>query len=89
MQPKAISGSAQFIKSLVLESDFLAYLPRILTQAEERTGLLISLPVAEARWKRHVHVLRRARGSLAPGAQTLLNELRQVCGSRRDLKMLA
>lgn len=89
VQPKAISGSAQFIKSLILESDFLAYLPRILTQAEERAGLLIPLPVAEARWKRDVHILRRARGSLAPGAQALLSELRQVCGSRRELKVPA
>jgi len=89
MQPKAISGSAQFIKSLVLDSDFLAYLPRILTQAEESAGLLVPLPVAEATWKRDVHILRRARGSLAPGAQALLSELRQVCGRRRELKVPA
>jgi DNA-binding transcriptional LysR family regulator len=88
-QPQAISGSAQFIKSLVLDSDFLAYLPRILTQAEESAKLLVALPVAAARWKRDVHILRRARGSLAPGAQALLKELRQVCGSRRELKVPA
>lgn len=88
-QPKAISGSAQFIKSLVLDSDFLAYLPRILTQAEESAGLMVALPVAEATWKRDVHILRRTRGSLAPGAQALLNELRQVCGRRRESKVSA
>ncbi len=84
--PKAISGSAQFIKSLLIDSDFLAYLPRILVRAEERAGVLKTLSIPKLTWTRDVYVWRRARSSLTPAARSLLQELRQVCGRKRKPK---
>jgi DNA-binding transcriptional LysR family regulator len=81
--PKAISGSAQFIKSLLIESDFLAYLPRILIRPEERVGLLKTLSIPKLTWTRDVYVLRRARSTLAPAARCLLMELRKICEKGR------
>jgi DNA-binding transcriptional LysR family regulator len=82
-EPKAISGSAQFIKSLLINSDFLAYLPRILVRAEERAGVLKALSIPKLTWTRDVYVWRRARSSLTPAARSLLKELHQVCGRKR------
>jgi DNA-binding transcriptional LysR family regulator len=84
--PKAISGSAQFIKSLLIDSDFLAYLPRILVRADEHAGVLKSLSIPKLTWTRDVYVWRRARSSLTPAARSLLQELRQICGRKRKSK---
>lgn len=74
--PTLISNSAHFIKSVVMESDYLTYLPRRLTRIEEDAGLLKALPFL--RWRRKVRLARRKRGSLSPAAAALISELQKV-----------
>ena len=76
------TNSIQFMKSLVMETDHLTYLPRIAITMEETTGLLASVHAPEASYRREVHVLHRARGTLSPAARALLHSIKLVCARR-------
>jgi DNA-binding transcriptional LysR family regulator len=68
--------SAVLMKSVVMQSDYLTFVPRELVYWEERTGLVKELPLAVPPWKRLVGVTMRARGSLNPAAELLIRCLR-------------
>lgn len=71
--------SAVLMKSAVLESNYLTFLPRELAHPEERDGRLVALPVAGGpSWSRIVGITRR-RGQ-APGiaATRLVDALREL-----------
>jgi DNA-binding transcriptional LysR family regulator len=70
--------SAVLMKTLVMQSDFLTFLPRELVYWEERTGLLAPLNVAAPSWRRFVGVTVRARAGINPAAQALINVLQAV-----------
>lgn len=70
--------SAVLMKTLVMQSDFLTFLPRELIYWEERAGLLAPLNLAAPSWRRNVGVTRRARAGMNPAAEVLIDALRAV-----------
>jgi DNA-binding transcriptional LysR family regulator len=72
--------SAVLMKTLVMQSDFLTFLPRELVYWEERAGLLAPLNIAAPSWRRLVGVTLRARAGTNPAAQALINALQAVGG---------
>ncbi len=72
--------SAVLMKTMVMQSDFLTFLPRELVFWEERSRQLAPLKLAAPSWRRVVGVTLRARGSLSPAAELLIDELRRAAG---------
>jgi DNA-binding transcriptional LysR family regulator len=70
--------SAVLMKTMVMQSDFLTFLPRELVYWEERAGLLTALSVDGYAWRRNVGVTMRARAGLNPAAQVLIKTLQEV-----------
>jgi DNA-binding transcriptional LysR family regulator len=70
--------SAVLMKTMVMQSDFLTFLPRELVYWEERAGLLAALNVGGHAWRRNVGVTMRARAGLNPAAQLLIKTLQDV-----------
>jgi DNA-binding transcriptional LysR family regulator len=70
--------SAVLMKTLVMQSDFLTFLPRELIYWEERAGFLAPLTLLGPAWRRNVGVTMRARAGLNPAAQVLIKTLQEV-----------
>jgi DNA-binding transcriptional LysR family regulator len=70
--------SAVLMKTLVMQSDFLTFLPRELVYWEERAGLLAPLNLVGHSWRRNVGVTMRARAGLNPAAHALISALQEV-----------
>lgn len=70
--------SAVLMKTLVMQSDFLTFLPRELVYWEERAGFLTPLSLVGLSWQRNVGVTMRARAGLNPAAQVLIKTLQEV-----------
>ena len=66
------------MKTLVMQSDFLTFLPRELVYWEERAGFLAPLSLLGPAWRRNVGVTLRARAGLNPAAQALIKTLQAV-----------
>jgi DNA-binding transcriptional LysR family regulator len=72
--------SAVLMKTMVMQSDFLTFLPRELIYWEERAGLLSALKLAAPSWHRLVGLTLRSRAGVNPAAQALIDILREVGG---------
>lgn len=72
------STSTVLMKSVVLQSDFLTFLPRELIYWEEQTGDLVALRVEGSSWTRAVGITRRSRGTLSPASRALIDALKRV-----------
>ena len=70
--------SAVLMKTMVMQSDFLTFLPRELVYWEERAGLLAPLNIVGYSWRRNVGVTMRARAGLNPAAELLIKTLQEV-----------
>lgn len=70
--------SAVLMKSAVMQSDFLTFMPRELIFWEERAGLLSALKLAASSWHRSVGITLRARAGISPAAQALIGSLQKV-----------
>jgi DNA-binding transcriptional LysR family regulator len=70
--------SAVLMKTLVMQSDFLTFLPRELVYWEERAGFVAPLNLIGPSWHRSVGVTMRARAGLNPAAQVLIKTLQDV-----------
>ena len=70
--------SAVLMKTVVMQSDFLTFLPRELIYWEERAGLLSALQLAATSWHRMVGLTLRARASISPAGKALIDALREV-----------
>lgn len=70
--------STVLMKSLVMQSDILTFIPRELIHWEERAGQLLALKVAGSDWVRAVGITRRRRGSLSPASRLLIDALKAV-----------
>jgi DNA-binding transcriptional LysR family regulator len=68
------------MKTMVMQSDFLTFLPRELIYWEERAGLLAALKLAAPSWHRIVGITLRTRAGVNPAAQALIDILREVGG---------
>jgi DNA-binding transcriptional LysR family regulator len=87
LEPPKVSletTSAVLMKTVVMQSDFLTFLPRELIYWEQRVGLLAPLKLAASSWRRTVGLTLRARGALSPAAQTLIRTLQEVAGEFRS-----
>jgi DNA-binding transcriptional LysR family regulator len=81
LQPPEVqleTTSAVLMKTMVIQSDFLTFLPRELVFWEEQAGLLSALSIAAPSWRRIVGVTMRARAAINPAAQELIDTLREV-----------
>jgi DNA-binding transcriptional LysR family regulator len=70
--------SAVLMKTMVMQSDLLTFLPRELVFWEERAGLLSALKLAATSWHRIVGLTLRARAGVTPAGQALIDVLREV-----------
>lgn len=70
--------STVLMKSVVMMTDFLTFLPRELVYWETQQGTLVPLPVSGPAWSRHVGITCRAQGELSPAAARLVQALRTV-----------
>ncbi len=77
-RPQILSGSAQFIKSMLREGDHLGYLPRLTTRVEEDAGLIIPIRVPALTWVRNVRLTTRTKGTIPPAGRALIAELREI-----------
>jgi DNA-binding transcriptional LysR family regulator len=83
LAPPAVSletTSAVLMKTVVMQSDFLTFLPRELIYWEERAGLLSALKLVAPSWHRMVGLTLRARAGISPAAQALIDSLAEVGG---------
>jgi DNA-binding transcriptional LysR family regulator len=72
--------SAVLMKTMVMQSDFLTFLPRELIYWEERAGLLSALKLAVPSWHRLVGLTFRSRAAINPAGRALIDILREVGG---------
>jgi len=70
--------SAVLMKTLVMQSDFLTFLPRELVYWEEKAGFLSPLNLIAPSWHRAVGVTTRARAGLNPAAEILIKTLQTI-----------
>lgn len=70
--------STVLMKSMLMQSDFLTFLPRELIYWEVQAGQLVPLNLGGASWPRAVGVTRRARGSLSVASKVLIEALKDA-----------
>lgn len=73
--------STVLMKSLVMHSDTLTFIPEELIHWERSAGQLVTLNVAGPDWTRWVGITRRRRGSLSPAARQLVEQLKAVAAA--------
>jgi DNA-binding transcriptional LysR family regulator len=78
--PEALveTTSTVLMKSMVMQSDCLTFIPRELIYWEALAGTLIALKVTAPRWQRLVGVTRRKRGSVSAAGKALIDALKEV-----------
>jgi DNA-binding transcriptional LysR family regulator len=69
------------MKSMLMQSDFLTFLPRELIYWELQAGQLTTLALSGPSWTRTVGITRRARGSLNVAGKVLVEALKEVAGT--------
>jgi DNA-binding transcriptional LysR family regulator len=70
--------STVLMKSLVMQSDFLTFLPRELIYWEVQAGQLTTLALGGPSWSRAVGITKRNRGSLSVASKVLVEALRDA-----------
>ena len=70
--------SAVLMKTVVMQSDFLTFLPRELIFWEERAGQLRALKLIAPSWRRVVGITLRARAASSPSALAMIDELKRA-----------
>ena len=70
--------STVLMKSMVMQSDALTFIPRELFHWEERARQLRALPVSGVEWVRAVGLTRRRQGALSPASRFVMECLRSV-----------
>jgi len=66
------------MKTVVMQSDFLTFLPRELIFWEERAGQLRALKLIAPSWRRVVGITLRARAASSPSALAMIDELKRA-----------
>ena len=70
--------STVLMKSMLMQSDFLTFLPRELIYWELQAGQLTTLALSGPTWNRAVGITRRARGSLNLASKVLIESLKEA-----------
>lgn len=78
IQAQIETTSAVLMKALVLQSDFLTFVPHEMIVWEERSGLMRPLKGVRSTWERHVGVTTRRNQPLPLPAQWLMETLRET-----------
>ncbi len=78
IQAQIETTSAVLMKSLLLQSDFLTFVPHEMVFWEEGANLLRPLKGVGSIWQRHVGITTRRDGVLPPHAATLVSLLREA-----------
>lgn len=73
--------SAVLMKTVIMQTDHLTFLPRELVYWEERAGLVRTLRLSAPSWRRTVGITLRSRGALSPAAQALIETLQLAARS--------
>ena len=73
--------STVLMKSVLMMSDFLTFLPRELIHWEARQGMLTALPVHGLGWTRRMGITRRATGTLTPIADSVIDAMRHAAAT--------
>tara|TARA_B110000093_G_C12937743_1_gene396572 strand:- start:233 stop:1174 length:942 start_codon:yes stop_codon:yes gene_type:complete len=81
--PIVETTSSTLMKSLVLQSDCLSFLPKELVYWEIQSNRLKGLPIEMPVWERTVGITIRARCSPSPAMNTLIAELVKISGGKR------
>jgi DNA-binding transcriptional LysR family regulator len=79
LQPPAAAietTSAVLMKTVVMQTNYLTFVPRELVYWEERVGLVRTLDLSAPSWRRLVGVTMRSRGTLSPAATALIEALK-------------
>jgi DNA-binding transcriptional LysR family regulator len=72
--------STVLMKSMLMQSDFLTFLPRELIYWELQAGQLTTLALSGPGWARAVGITRRARGTLNVAGKVLVEALKEAAG---------
>ncbi len=80
------SDSPAYLKALLLETDFISFMPHYLIQREQQAGKLTPVPLQPVTWKRPIGVCFRRRGSLSPAALALVSEARGYVSRGRSAR---
>ena len=83
-QPSIETTSATLMQTIVMQRDFLTFLPRELIYWQERSRQLQALTVAGPSWRRVVGVRMRARAAANPAVDAMIQELRAAAKSIQD-----
>ena len=70
--------STVLMKSMVMQSDALTFIPAELIYWEVRAGQLQALQASGNQWARQVGITRRRKGSMSPASQRLLTAVKSV-----------
>lgn len=76
--------SAVLMKTVIMQTDYLTFLPRELIYWEERADLVRPLQLRALSWRRTVGLTLRARGALSPAAQALVEALQATAETFAD-----
>ncbi len=78
VEPAVETTSAVLMKTLLMQSDFLTFVPREMIHWEERAGLLRPLAGVRSTWERHVGITTRREETLAEPVRFLVAALREA-----------
>lgn len=70
--------SAVLMKTVIMQTDYLTFLPRELIYWEEHAGLVRTLQLSAPSWRRTVGITLRARAALSPAARALIEALQST-----------
>ena len=70
--------STVLMKSILMMTDYLTFLPRELIHWEERQGMLVALAVSGSAWSRRMGITRRMANTVTPAAEIVIDVLREA-----------
>ncbi len=70
--------STVLMKSMVMQSDALTFIPKELIYWEVRAGQLKALEATGNQWERRVGITRRRKGTLSPASKLLMQAVKSV-----------
>ncbi|MEO6033092.1 MAG: LysR family transcriptional regulator [Burkholderiaceae bacterium] len=76
--PEIETTSATLMKTIVVQSDFLSFVPREMIHWEERAGLLRPLKGIRSSWARQVGLTTRRDAALSEPGRLLVDSLREI-----------
>jgi DNA-binding transcriptional LysR family regulator len=75
--------SAVLMKTIVMQSDLLTFLPREMIYWEDRSGQLRALDLVAPSWRRKVGITMRARAGSSPAVEAMIEELQRAAKDMR------